>query len=333
MSQIDLSSSKIIEKDKFLQPLYYPVSIMMSNSKEFDNSKNDPRINAGINNLLSNEPLSGNSLENIDYNKREPILATPRREIKDKEIRYRILFPDNVSELVMIIPPKISIDLARKGLADLKTLSINLHKDFPEELTLSAKIYLEYQQLSEKYSWSIEEISQQVSYDFLITSLMLKNEKSDSLIFHYADIFQDALIEFIRTPRTKKQEFKEKLNDAVKYDELSFNPLYGYKFYKNKTQRNLADSLQAWNLDFKTVNSHNEFRGVLASFWVISFLLNYWQELDECEDMRNYNRKRRNELIAKYMEGITTNFGEFFKSGPIDNNLLQKFVDGINIVT
>lgn len=301
----------------------------MNSRHKKDEMNNKAEIHSSVDKLLSKEPRLGDTLDDIDYTEREPILATPRRELKDKEIIYRILFPDNNAELVMLVPPKISIDLARKALADLKTLSIILHRDLPEELTLGAKIYLEYQQLAKENGWSIEEINQQVNFDFLVTRLMLQKEKQDSPIYKYAKIMQDALMEFIRLPRTKQPEFNSLLNEPDINSQLPFVPDYGFMFDKDKTHRKIKDCLKAWKLDFETINAQGEFRGVLISFWAISFLANYWQILDEQKDMNKYNRIKRNALISSYMQGVATNFGEFFKSGPINESLLQKFIDGI----
>jgi hypothetical protein len=301
----------------------------MREPQKMDETNNEEEIPSAVDKLLSDEPRPGDTLDDIDYTEQEPILATPRREIKDKEIIYRILFPEEGAELVMIIPPKISIGLARKALADLKTLSTRLHQDFPEELTLAAKIYLEYELLSEKFGWSDEDISQQVNFDLLVTKLILEKEKPGTPIYEYAKVFQDALIKFIRTPRTKQDEFASLLNVSYDDNQLPFIPETGFKFDKKDTRRKISDSLKAWKLDFQEINVHREFRGVLASFWAISFLSHYWQALDLHEEMCNYNRERRNELISSYMEGVVSCFGGFFKSGPISDKLLQKFIDGI----
>ncbi len=296
------------------------------------NKNNDPEVDSWIEKFLSKEPKPGDSItdisnpEDLSNSDREPMLATKRRKIT-KGLVYRILYPEGSSELVLLVPPNISIAIARKGLSDLKTLSILLHEDMPQSLTLSAKIYLEYKTLMDEHNWSIEDVRQQVCYDLLITRLILQKEEPGTPIYQYAEMFQEALIEFVRVPESKFQTFKENLNGQF----VPFTPILGYKYDASKTRKNISDSLKAWDKDFESIiHNEDEFHGALAGFWAISFLSDYWTELDKLSEMSSYNRKNRDDLISKYMKSVATNLSTFIDSGPISEKKLKEFIKAIS---
>ena len=290
----------------------------------------NPEVLSAVEKSLENEPEPGDSISDLNPKDQEALLATKRRIIKPHDLLYRVLYPQDGPELVLIIPPNISIALARKGLADLKTLSSQLHNGIPEDLTLGAKIFLEYQILSGEYHWTETEICEQVTFDLLVTWSMMQHEEEGSTLYRYAEMMQSALLEFVRMPRSKqKGEFADNLERAGVFGILPFTPQIGFTQDKEQSNRKIKDAFKAWEKDFKYLEPQEEFYGVLACFWAVSYLSHYWDKLGQEVELSGYNKSRRNKLINKFMQGIVANFPDFASAGPLSDELLTQFLKQI----
>ncbi len=287
----------------------------MENSDISESEKLKKDIETTLRKQVVDEPVDGTSLDDLSTAERITIESTKLRKIP-KKITYRVLYPEDNTEIAMIINPEISSTLARAALSDLISHSRLLHKDKKPELSLGTRIYLEYQELIEKQGWSTKDVMQQLTYDFNITWLMMKKEKPGSDLYRYAEKFQDGLIDYLRKPDTKIQEFLSQFNVSLDVKHLPFSIYEGFEKEYSKSCKHVDDANKAWNKKLFNVDTEY-FTGVLICFWCVSFLSGYWQALNRYYEMRSYKRKHRDELITAYIQGIEKYLPNLYKANEI----------------
>ncbi len=297
----------------------------MEPSRNSDSESLKKDIESSIEKQISNEPIDGTSLYDLSTTERILIEATKLRKIKRK-INYRVLYPDDNAEIAMIINQDISANLVKAAFTDLQRHSVSLHAGSKPELSLGARIYLEYQELIEEHRWKTKDVMQQVTYDFNITWLMMKREKPGSDLYRYAKKFQDGLIDYIRKPDSKIQEFLSKLNISTSSQRLPFSIDEGFENEYSKSFHHITDGNDAWNTDLCEFDRENYFTGVLLCFWCISFLSGYWQELNRYYEMLSFERKHRDGLIASYIKSIEKYLPSLYTQKNITPMMLEKFL-------
>jgi hypothetical protein len=296
-----------------------------SDKSESEQLKKD--LESSLKKQVTNEPVDGTSLEDLSSAERIIIEATKLRKIQRK-ITYRVLYPDDNAEIAMIINHDISAALARAALPFLTAHARKLHDKENTELSLGAKIFLEYQVLIEKQGWTMKDVMQQTTYDFNITWLMMKKEKPGTDLYKYAEKFQDGLIEYIRKPDTKIQEFLSQFNVSLDINSLPFSIYEGFEKEYSKSCKHIDDANKAWNKRLFNLDTDN-FTGVLICFWCVSFLSGYWQELNRYYELRSFKRKHRDELIVTYIQGIEKYLPSLYMANEITPRMLKKFLEYI----
>jgi len=280
---------------------------------------------ASISKLAANAPEKGESLKDLDGSELISIQATKLRKIKLKNF-YRVLYPENNAEIALIINPNISHTLARAALTELIYHAGTLQKNKKTKPSLGAQIYLEYQDLINKHGWKTKDVMEQVTYDFNVTWLMMKKEKPGSDLYKYAEMFRDGLIEYIKTPDKKIPEFLESFTIHPNLQSMPL-PISG-GFHKNyeKSSRSIIDTNQAWKKVCDAFDVDTKFSGVLISFWCVSYLSKYWEQINTYAGIRGFKRKHRDELIAAYIEGIEKYLPKLFEAGEISPRMLENFL-------
>lgn len=301
----------------------------MGTSDKSESDNLDADIVSTLKKRISDEPIEGESLNDLSEAERITIESTKLRKIK-KKIHYRVLYPKETVEIAMIINPTISSTIARAALTDLIRKSKKLHKDGKQELSLGARIYWEYQDLIENHGWTQKDVMLQVTYDLNLTWLMKKMESTSSLIYKYADIFQDALIEYLRKPETKLQDVLDNFDINLEDSTIPFTMSYGFEHDYVKSFRHISDANSSWADEFLKINYEKTFSGVLICFWCVSYLCGYWEELEKFSEMGSFKRKHRSELVSAYIESIEKYLPDLYSKRNISLSMLNEFLKEIN---
>ena len=293
------------------------------NSSTSDNLKGETE--ASIRKLAANAPEDGESLKDLDGSERITIQATKLRKIQLKNF-YRVLYPEDNAEIALIINPNISNTLARAALTELIYHAGTLQKNKKTKPSLGALIFLEYQDLINKHGWKTKDVMEQVTYDFNVTWLMMKKEKPGSDLYKYAQMFRDGLIEYIKTPDSRIPKL---LDFSTKDPGLREMPLpISNGFYRNyeKSHRCITDTNQAWEKICDEYDIDTKFTGVLISFWCVSYLSKYWEQINTYAGIQGFKRKHRDELIAAYIKGIEKYLPKLYEAGEISPRMLENFL-------
>lgn len=263
---------------------------------------------------LQDEPIPGN-FENSKFPKDFfQILATKKRKTENS-IFYRVLSVKNQKELVLIVSPRLSIEIARNSLTELKNLAIYVQKGESEQITGGGEIYQEYELLHINFGWKLSEIQEQLAYDFLVALIMSIDKKASQEIRDYASCFLNSIIEFLCIP---KNQIENLLNDCIrelKSGRLPFSPESGFLMRKkyiegqeySDTETKEKDIFQIRRSWEKKLFGKSLILGsgfLLLSFWIVSYQNHYWDILDNHKDMFSYNRKQRLRIISKYLQAL-----------------------------
>jgi hypothetical protein len=247
--------------------------------------------------------------------------------VSKNNLLYRILFLEQSRELALIVSPQLPIEFAKAGLKELKQISASIQEGRPQVASPGAQIFLEYEKLMTEYGWTLKEIEEQVSYDFLITLIMSHNSSNKPEIKEYAKYFQDALMDYMRIKQTIRPTFLAEAYKALENEELPFSPDGGLIPDGNTPQKH-KDARRAWNKELANVTFLAPSGSILVTFWIVSILEGYWSILDTHEDLQFYNKHKRAELIEKCTGQLFHRSDEWTDN--ISQDFIQSFLSGID---
>lgn len=288
------------------------------------------KINLELSSMMkcafSKELVSGERYASLPSEEIVDIQATNPKIIGD-EIVYRILFLKASKELAFIIPPGLSIAIAKSSLKDLRQLSRELKACTPLIPISGAEIYFEYERLFKDPQWELKDISEQITFDFIVALFILRDENAEPDVRKFAQEFMNAILGYLRMPESKIPEF---MNDADSYLDkgfLPFEPVSGLIPGGNIPK--LRDGRRAWKKEIfcnETTSSAN----ILLNFWIMSYLKGYWAIVETHEDLQDYNHSNRNRLISNLVRKLSANFQEINNPKNYAPESINKFLEGLN---
>ena len=286
---------------------------------------NNPKLSKLMTYALQNEPQKGYDVANVSSDDLIPANVTKKLQ-SEADLIYRLLFLKQTRELVLIIPPKITGDAIKKGLKELKKLSKRIQEGQPQIPTPGFQMYLEYEHLREKYGWSLENVWQQVSYDYLITLMMIANKNNPPELIEYAKYIQKAIFEFMHIKNTQTPDYLAKGYKALTEGQLPFYPAQGFIF-NGAIEQKLHDARDAWKEKRKNTILIPQHCSILLTFWLVSALEGYWAITDSQEGMDFLNKENRDGLLSKFMSEVLGRHNDWTEmlGEDVINNLTSDF--------
>lgn len=263
---------------------------------------NNPRLSKLMTYALRNEPQKGYDVTKGSSDDLIPANVTKKLQ-SEADLIYRLLFLKQTRELVLIIPPKITGDAIKKGLQELKELSKRIQEGQPQIPMPGFQMYLEYEHLREKYGWSLENVWQQVSYDYLITLMMIANKNNPPELIEYAKYIQKAIFQYMHIKQTQIPDYLSIGNSFLAKGQLPFIPSAGFVF-EGEIEQKLADARKAWNKKRKRTILIPQHCSILLTFWLVCALEGYWAIIDSQEGMDFLNKENRDGLQNKFMSEV-----------------------------
>jgi len=288
------------------------------------------KINLELSSMMkcafSKELVSGERYASLQSDEIVDIKATNPKIVGD-EIVYRILFLKVGKELAFIIPPGLSIAIAQTSLKDLRRLSRELKTSTPLIPISGAEIYSEYERLHTDHHWKLRDISEQITFDFLVALFILRDENAESDVKEFAKKFINAILGYLRMPDSKIPKFIKAANSSLDEGILPFEPIGG--LMEGVTTLKLTEGRSAWKKEI-FCNETNVSASILLNFWIMSYLKGYWAIVETHEDLQDYNLANRNLLIRKLITKLTTNFQEINNPKNYAPESINKFLAGLN---
>ena len=285
--------------------------------------------NPGLSNLikyaLKGEPIKKAYEKSESTEELIPISVTKIHQ-SENNLLYRILFLEHSRELALIVSPELPVEFAKAGLSELKKISAKIQEGHPQAVSSGAYIFLEYERLIADFGWTLKDVREQVSYDFLITMIIISNPNNRTELIDYAKYFQDALLDYLRVKNTLRPAFLSEAYEALEKEVLPFAPDSGL-ISDGKTQQKQKDARKAWNKELTNVTILASSGSILVTFWLVSIVEGYWDILDSQDDLKYYNKQKRNELIRRYTGQVFQKSNEWTDN--IGNDFVRQFLAGL----